>query len=192
MTARQLDQEVQTPRLVLARWSEADRDLLTALARDPEVIRYIGDGHPWADEKVDEVFDRNVEHWERHGFGWRAVIDKDSGTRIGFIGLNHIPPEAIEIAAADEVEIGWWLAPAAWGRGIATEGAAALRDEAFAGIGLDRIIARYQPANIASGLIMEKIGMAFERDATGRHGETVRIYALGRAEWSTMGHDASH
>lgn len=186
MIVRGLETEIETPRLVLVRWSDVDRNLLAGLARDPRVTRHIGDGTPWSDEKIEEAFAREAEHWDRHGFGWRAAIDKESGTRIGFIGLNHLPPEAVEVAGGDDVEIGWWLAPAAWGRGLATEGASALRDEAFEDVGLDRIIARYQPENIASGLIMERIGMSFERDATGRHGETVRIYALGRSEWAAL------
>ncbi len=93
-----------------------------------------------------------------------------------------MPPEAIEVAQG-EVEIGWWLVPPAWGRGLATEGARALRDEGFRRVGLERIVGRFQPANAASGRIMEKIGMRFERDAVGRHGEAVRIYSLERAEW---------
>ncbi len=48
------------------------------------------------------------------------------------------------------IEIGWWLIPSAWGCGFATEGAVAVRDEAFADLGLDRIVARDQPANVHS------------------------------------------
>ena len=66
---------------------------------------------------------------------------------------------------------------------MATEAARPIRDEAFERLGLARIIGRYRPANVASGRVMEKLGMRFERDAVGRRGDTVRIFALERADW---------
>jgi hypothetical protein len=63
--------------------------------------------------------------------------------------VEYTGPEATEIPVP-EVEIGWWLDPALWGKGLALEGELALRDEAFRRVGLDRIIGRYQPDNLAS------------------------------------------
>jgi RimJ/RimL family protein N-acetyltransferase len=82
-------------------------------------------------------------------------------------------PEATEIDDKAEVEIGWWISPSVWHQGYATEGALALRDETFERVGLDCIIGRHRPANVASGRIMERLGMTFERDAVGRYGEVV-------------------
>ncbi|HEX9351585.1 MAG TPA: GNAT family N-acetyltransferase [Gaiellaceae bacterium] len=72
-----------------------------------------------------------------------------------------------------------------WGQGYGTEGARALRDEAFTRIGLDRLAARYQSENEASGRIMEKIGMHFERDAINPYGHAIRIYSIDRSTWTT-------
>jgi RimJ/RimL family protein N-acetyltransferase len=177
--------QLTTPRLLLRRWSGDDRAGLSGLASDPRVVRYIGDGSVWTAARVDDFFERQLRHWEEHGFGWRALVVAGTGRWIGFVGLNHVPPEAVEITTP-EVEIGWWLEPGHWGQGLATEGALALRDEAFGRVGLDRIIGRYQPPNAASGRIMEKLGMTFERDATGRHGDTVRICGLDRATWARL------
>ncbi|HEX2056919.1 MAG TPA: GNAT family N-acetyltransferase [Actinomycetota bacterium] len=171
-----------TRRLLLRPWSEQDRAHFAALARDPRVVRYIGDGSTWSPERIDDVFERQVRHWDEHGFGWRAALLRETGEWVGFVGLNHVGPEAIEITG-DEVEIGWWINPDVWGRGIATEAALTLRDEGFDRVGLDRIIGRYQPDNVASGRIMARLGMTVERDAVGRHGERIRIYALERDEW---------
>lgn len=145
-------------------------------------MRYIGDGSTWSPERIDDVFERQLHHWQDHLFGWRAVLLRETGEWAGFVGLNHVGPEATEVTG-DEVEIGWWLRPGMWGRGIATEAAVALRDEGFERAGLDRIIGRYQPDNVASGRIMARLGMTVERDAVGRHGETIRIYALEREQW---------
>ena len=173
---------IETDRLLLEPWDESRIRDFAQLARDPQVIRYIGPGEVWSRGASDERFRRQLDHWQAHGFGWRSAVEKTTRAWLGFVGLNYVAREAIEVPPG-EVEIGWWLAPPAWGRGLATEGALALRDEAFERIGLDRIIGRYQSENVASGRIMEKIGMTFERDAVGRHGEIVRIYGLDSARW---------
>jgi len=56
------------------------------------------------------------------------------------------------------------LARSAWGYGFVTEAGAAIRDEAFVSLGLESVVAVHHPANAASGRVMEKLGMAFERD----------------------------
>ena len=173
---------LDSERLALEPLDDRHRSDFARLAADPRVVRYIGDGRTWGRARSDEVFTRQLEHWSKHGFGWRSAIRRTTGSWIGFIGLNYTGAEASEILVP-EVEIVWWLDPSVWRRGFATEAAAVLRDEAFGRVGLDRIIGRYQPDNVASGRIMESIGMRFEREATGRHGERVRICALHRHDW---------
>ena len=174
-----------TERLVLEPWEEGRRSDLTRLATIPEVVRYIGDGEIWNSERANEVFDRNIRHWREHGFGWRSALDRETGTWLGFLGLNYVPGDAVDSSVAD-VEIGWWLLPHAWGRGLATEGALAVRDESFERVGLDRIVGRYDPRNVASGRIMEKLGMRHERDSVTKYGGPVRIYALERTSWAEL------
>ncbi len=140
-------------------------------------MRYIGPGETWDQRRADEVFDRALEHWAEHGFGWRSALGRSSGEWLGFAGLNYRGPGAVEIAE-DEVEIGWWIVRRSWGQGLASEGAGPLRDEAFERLELPQIIARIQPANAASARVAEKIGMRIARAATGRHGEALRIYSL--------------
>ncbi len=174
-----------TSRLVLRPWSDEDRGGFTELATDPRVVRFIGDGGVWTRERIDDVFERQLRHWDDHGFGWRAALLASTREWAGFVGLNHVGPEATEVTG-DEVEIGWWLRPQLWGQGFATEGAVALRDEAFGRAGLERIIGRHKPENVASGRIMRTLGMTFERDAVGRHGDVVRICALERPAWRRL------
>lgn len=171
-----------TGRLVLEPWEESRREDLARLATIPEVVRHIGDGEIWSRERADDVFDRNLRHWDEHGFGWRSALDRESGAWHGFLGLSYVPGDAVD-SSPEDVEIGWWLLPEAWGHGLATEGALAVRDEAFERVGLHRIIGRYDPRNRASGRIMEKLGMRYERDSVTRHGGPVRIYALDRKDW---------
>jgi ribosomal-protein-alanine N-acetyltransferase len=173
---------IPSERLVLRRWSASDLEGVLQLAGNPEVMRYIGSGATWDPEQTEAAHGHMLDHWQEHGFGARAMTEKETGKWIGFVEIQCAPPEAVELEPED-VEIGWWLDPSAWGRGFATEAAYVIRDESFERVGLRRIVGRYQTANAASGRVMEKLGMHFEREATGRHGEEVRIYGLDRKMW---------
>lgn len=168
-----------TARMTLDPWAESDFKLLGDLARTPAVMRYIGDGSPWPDARIADVGAHVVEHWHRHGFGWRvARID---GAAIGLIALNFAGDGAG--VDATEYEIGWWLAPSVWGRGLAREGAAAVRDEAFARVGAPSIVARIQPANAASLAVAAAIGLSHETESTGRGGEDIAVLRLAAHRW---------
>jgi RimJ/RimL family protein N-acetyltransferase/ADP-ribose pyrophosphatase YjhB (NUDIX family) len=172
-------ENVETERLLLEPWHERHRAPWRRLCCDPDVMRFIGAGDTWDAAKADEVFDRGLEHWREHGFGWRSALDKTTGEWLGFVGLNHVGP-GTDGVPPEEVEIGWWIVRKAWGRGYASEGATAIRNEAFSRLGLERFIARLQPANSASARVAEKLGMTFERHTTGRNGEDLHVYSLGR------------
>ncbi len=114
-------------------------------AADPRVTLWIGDGRPWKCERSEQRLDWMLDHWRRHGFGRRSALDRESGAWLGFVGLNCITSNAVELDEGD-VEIGWWLQPEVWGQGLATEGALAMRDEAYQRLNLARIIAGTMPA----------------------------------------------
>lgn len=170
-----------TDRLALDPWTDADIAILARLAGTPAVVRHIGDGLTWSEVKVAEVSAHNVEHWRVHGFGWRVARPRAGGPAIGFVGLSF----AGEGAGVDpgEHEIGWWLEPSAWGRGLAREGAAAVRDEAFGPVSAPSVLARIQPANAASLAVARAIGLRYRRDIRGRAGEPAVVLALSAAGW---------
>ena len=165
--------------------------MLVALAAMPEVVRYIGDGHPWSAERADELSAAAIAHWETHGFGWRAVYerepaganpdDRPRAEPIGLIALN-LTGEGSGVGR-DEYEIGWWMSPALWGRGLAREGALAVRDDAFINVGAPNILALIQPSNSASLAVAEAIGLSFERGGRGRHGEEISVLRLTADTW---------
>ena len=80
-----------------------------------------------------------------------------------------------------ETEIGWWLAQAWWGQGLATEAARAGLRDGFERAGLKRIVAVALPANRASIHVMEKLGMRYEREMIHR-GFDVVLYATDRSK----------
>jgi RimJ/RimL family protein N-acetyltransferase len=148
--------------------------MLRRLSADPRVVRYVGDGHVWTDQRVRQTSEAMLEHWRTHGFGWWVIALRDTGDEPGFAALNHPGPDT-GLDACD-FEIGWWLAPEMWRRGLATEAALAVRDDAFDRLGAPNVVARLQPDNLGSAAVARRIGMIHERDATGLWGEPVAIY----------------
>jgi RimJ/RimL family protein N-acetyltransferase len=153
---------VDTERLVLRRWSDEDAPALAAINADPEVMRYIGAGRPLGRALSDELLTRFEREWDERGFGLWAVEEADTpGRLVGFCGLT-VPMFLPEVLPA--VEVGWRLAPDAWGRGIATEAARAALAFGFGDLGMREIIAIVHPANARSLRVCEKLGMARGRD----------------------------
>ena len=150
--------------------------MLARLSAIPSIVRYVGSGEVWSHDRVRAVHDRNLEHWRRHGFGWRAAVEtaeRPAGRTV--IALNF-PGEGKRGLEPSEYEIGWWLDPAAQGRGLAREGALAIRDEARDRLGAPGVVARIQSANRASIAVAEAIGLELDAISTGAYGEPVALY----------------
>ncbi|HLH65063.1 MAG TPA: GNAT family N-acetyltransferase [Solirubrobacteraceae bacterium] len=170
-----------TDRLRLRPWAQGDLALLQRLACTPAVVRHVGDGSAWSAARIAQVAQANTEHWRAHSFGWRVALPIGGGQPVGLFALSFAGAGAG--VDAGEHELGWWLAPEAWGRGLAREGAAAMRDEAFERVGAPSVVARIAPANVRSLAVAAAIGLRHERDGVGRHGEPIRILRLRRASW---------
>jgi RimJ/RimL family protein N-acetyltransferase len=99
--------------------------------------------------------ERQIELFTERAFCLWKLVPKPGGSLIGFCGLQPLPE-------LKEIEIGWWLARARWGRGLATEAARVALRDGFERVGLRRIVSIAQPANTASIGIMRKLGMHFE------------------------------
>jgi len=111
------------------------------------------------------------------GIGWWCVAQKTSGQVLGHCGLVKKTVEG-----RDEIELVYVFASAAWGKGYATESAAALRDHAVGELALGRIIALIDPANRASVRVAEKIGLIFEKETRRPSGKTLHVYSWPSAE----------
>jgi RimJ/RimL family protein N-acetyltransferase len=150
---------IETDRLLLRPWRPAeDLEPLAALNADPAVMRWVAPNRPLRREESAEFLDRMVRHWDEHGFGlWAAVArEPPGGECIGFAGLA-IPSFLPAVLPA--VEVGWRLAPAWWGRGLATEAARASLEFGFERLGLRSIVAIIDPGNARSLRVAEKLGM---------------------------------
>ncbi len=162
---------LSTPRLLLPAWQYRYGADLARMSSDERVMRYVGQ-RPWPPAHAALRHSEALAHWVRHGFGWRAVLDRRTGRFLGLASLTwlHDTLPGIEDAA---LEIGWWTEPHAWGRGVATEAARALLDEAFHRVRTSLVVARCDPANAASERVMVKLGMT-RRSSDGK----TLVYAL--------------
>lgn len=144
---------LETLRLELREFVAADLADLWRLDSDPRVMRYIGAGRPATRPAVRAMLARIIRYPSLYpDLGiWRAAR-RDTGAFIGWFSLKYA-------GKSPHVEIGYRLLPDAWGRGFATEGAAALRAYGFDDLGLDRIIGITHPGNVASQRVLRKIGM---------------------------------
>jgi RimJ/RimL family protein N-acetyltransferase len=178
---------LRTPRLALRRFGPADVELLTALDGDPEVMRFLTGGQPTPRAVIeDEVLPRYLAEYARYDRLGHWAVEAAGG--VGFIGWLGLSP-----AGGDDLrqlELGWRLRRAAWGRGYATEGARALVRLAFDALGAQRVVAHTMTVNRASRRVMEKAGLRFVRTFFSYFPESIDgseagdvEYALDRADW---------
>ena len=126
---------------------------------DAEVMRF-GDGiqtKEWVRDWIRTCLEHYYQTW---GFGPYAVVEQSSRNVIGYCGLFYFP----DINGQPEIEIGYRLARSVWGQDYATEAARSVRDFAFTTLGIKRLIAMIDPANIPSIRVAEKIGMQYEKE----------------------------
>lgn len=143
-----------TQRLVLRRWSSADRAALARINADPDVMAYRF--APLSRRQSDAVLDQEEASFNRQGFGLWAVERKRDRRLLGFTGLGTSDFGAPFCPAVD---IGWQLARDAWGQGYATEGATAVLAFAFRELGLSEVVAHTTWRNRRSREVMRRLRM---------------------------------
>ena len=124
---------ITTARLRLRPWRDEDLPAFAALNADPRVMEHFPGTLGRAES--DALAGRIRDHFEARGFGLWAVEVSGGAAFIGFVGLA-VPPFAAHFTPC--VEIGWRLAAEHWGKGYATEAAAAALDHGFGPAGWRR------------------------------------------------------
>ena len=164
---------LETDRLNLRRLSPDDAEFILELLNDPSFLRFIGDkGVRTLDDARNYILNGPVDMYNRLGFGLYLTELKKSGAPIGICGL-------IKRDGLEDVDIGFAFLPKFRARGYAYESAAAVMDYGKHVLGLKRIVAITSPDNYASGGLLEKLGLRFERMIRLSKGASeVRLYAF--------------
>lgn len=161
---------LESERLLFQPFTCDDYDVLADLHSDPEVQRTLGG--MWDEATIRARLDRFVrEHAERGHSKWK-VFTRD-GEFIGRAGVSLFE-------RTGELELGYALARRFWGRGYASEAAAAVRDWTFCNLAVDHIIGFTETTNIASQRVLERIGMQRQADADLGHGSLSALFRLDR------------
>lgn len=163
---------LHTARLTLRAFTPDDAAFVVELLNDPGWLRFIGD------RKVRTIDDARaylhngaIAHATKHGFALGAVQRTSDGTLLGMCGL-------IRREGLDDVDLGYAFLPAYRGQGYAREAAAAWLACGFERFGLKRIVAITSVDNVASGRVLQAIGMRFEqRLRVAGHEEDSLLYA---------------
>lgn len=146
-----------TPRLRAERVTAAHWLDLRRMDEDERFMALLGGVRDTAGTVA--YLEMNVKHWAEHGFGMWMLRDAETSALIGRAILRHLDVEGV-----DEVEVGYGFMPDYWGRGLATEIAQACVRIGFRRLALPSMVAITTPPNLASQRVMQKAGLAYERD----------------------------
>ena len=152
-----MDPTVTTERLILRPWQDRDAAPFAALNADPRVAEFLPKVLTRAESNAQMA--RIRAHFAERGFGLWAVEARDTGKFVGSIGLS-CPRFTTHFTPC--VEVGWRVASSHWGKGYATEAAAASVAYGFETLGLAEIVSFTAVINHRSRRVMERIGMTHD------------------------------
>jgi RimJ/RimL family protein N-acetyltransferase len=167
---------IQTARLSIQPFTLDDAEGILPVWSDPVAMRWIPSGTITTVDAAREKIGRFMAHHAAHGFSLWPVRDKATGRILGDCGLILVEWKG------PEVELAYRFGQDSWGKGIATEAAAACLRYGFETSGLDEIIAVTAPEHRGSRRVMEKIELQFVGTATYFGRELVK-YAITRDAW---------
>ena len=176
---------IETPRLRLRNWREADIADFIRHTNTAPVMRWLGGVGD--EEHIREKVRSRMMSWQaERGFTFWVVERKKDSELLGFCGIKIADDEGSPVEG--EFEIGWRLREDAWGQGYAREAAAASLDFAFDRLGAERIVALTVEGNAASWGLMERLGMTrrSDLDYSGpdwAQGDVI-TYVIGRDQWT--------
>jgi RimJ/RimL family protein N-acetyltransferase len=152
-------QEMRTERLRLTRPVATDAPEVFAILADPYTVEHNPSDRLENRGEAAELVARWVRHWEEHGFGYWCVREPGSDRIIGYAGVKRMVMHGRLV-----LNLVYRFVPDVWGRGFATEAAAAVVSKALDEMPAVTIVARVRPDNRPSQRVALKAGL--QRDAT--------------------------
>jgi RimJ/RimL family protein N-acetyltransferase len=163
---------LRTVRLVLRAFTGSDLADLAAVFADPAVLWW--EPTPLTREQTAAWIESVSARYEADGLGEYAVTLRSSGQVLGYCG-----PELRDIEGDLLPELGWALRSDVWGRGYATEAAAAVVGH-LREMGLPAVYSAILPGNVRSQGVARRLGMTVER-VVDWHGAAHDLWSLDLA-----------
>lgn len=157
---------IETERLRLRPWRAEDRPAFEALVNTPAMMAKLGGVRPAAG--IDAMFTRRLDDQARYGHCYWAVELRGADALIGSCGIR-IAHNYGSAPVAGMPEIGWRIAEAQWGKGLAREAAEASIDWGWTNLDAPAIGAWTTIGNARSWGLMERLGMVRRPDLDFRH-----------------------
>ena len=167
-----------TERLILTPVAVSDFDDIASLWREPDFVRAIMDREPLSEEEVWFRVLRDLGHWQTMGHGnWTIRLKSDSadvsGAYVGGVGvLNYrracTPP-------IDAPELGWGVAPAFQGQGLARESLDAALAWTDTALKAARTVCMISPTNTQSLKLAARVGYRPYAEGTYHGGAVVLL-----------------
>jgi RimJ/RimL family protein N-acetyltransferase len=175
----------ETERLRLREWEDADEVRFCEVMNRPEVMEHLGGVQLPGEWR--EAYKRVRACQAEFGHAFWIIEDRSTGEILGFCGIKRVNSGGTDMTG--QHEIGWRLAPEAWGKGIAKEAAIASLDLAFNRFAAPHVIALTVAANEASWGLMRRLGMTRREDLDfddPRYGPELNpniVYRIDADEW---------
>ncbi|MBL7747030.1 MAG: GNAT family N-acetyltransferase [Chitinophagaceae bacterium] len=162
---------IKTERLLLRQFADSDLENVYRGLSQPDVIKYYGVSYQTLEAtKAQMEFFADLEI---NGTGiWWAVCSPDNGIFYGAGGLNSLSKEH------QKAEIGFWLLPEFWGKGILAEAMPLICNYGFEHLGLHRIEGIVETENINCKNAMAKLDFRHEgtmRDCEIKNGRFISL-----------------
>ncbi len=149
-------------------WSPEDADSIHQACQDPEIIRWTTVPYPYTQDHAASFADFSAATWQEQAGALFAVVDETTDAVLASCGL-------VDVDESDgTVEVGYWVAPWARGRGVATAATKAVTKWAIEELGAQRVSLEAASANIGSQQVALNAGFSREgvqRSKAARFGE---------------------
>jgi RimJ/RimL family protein N-acetyltransferase len=146
---------------------------------NPEVVRYlrpVGADPVMSEEEALKLAHTVREKYRFGPYGIWVIDERATGEPVGWAALKYLD-------TSDEIEVGYGLRRAAWGRGVATEAARRLVRHGFEDRGLECIVGVTNPDNVASQNVLRKAGLNYRGLVNRYYGRELSYFELLAADW---------
>lgn len=145
---------LETERTFLRKFQVDDADKVLKIYSNPNVMKFIGDGHPYSLNQTKIFIGKMIKRYERDGYSFWLIIDKSNNECIGHGGFLY--KEDLKLP-----EIGYTICEELWRKGFAYEVSKAVIRYGFTKMNFDTIVAITKHVNAPSKKLMIKLGMIY-------------------------------
>jgi [ribosomal protein S5]-alanine N-acetyltransferase len=148
--------ELTTERMLLRKIIPADQPVIFKGLSDPAVIRYYGVSYTSLEATADQMKFYDDLLKEGTGIWWAVCFKEQPAVMVGACGFNYLNRQH------KKMEIGYWLLPAYFGKGIMTEAVPEIIRYAFAAMDIHRVEAVVEAGNDDSTKLLKKLNFTYE------------------------------